>query len=159
PKTGYSLQDWSLDGRFVVFTQRKQLAAASNEIWILPLYTDRKPFPYLSTPSFKGNATLSPNGKWLAYVSRAWNATNRVTVQPFPDPSGGKWQISGEGGQYPRWRRDGRELFYLDATGRIVSVSVTTEGNFQYGKSTPLFQTPIPADLLEVDWTPGPDYP
>src|SRR5262249_16369256 len=154
PKIGYALQDWSLDGRFIVFYQG-EATAATNEIWILPLYADRKPFPYLSTLSRKGNAAISPNGKWLAYVSNE-SGTNQVIVQPFPDPSGGRWQISGDGGQYPRWRRDGRELYYLDPKGRIVSVPVMTDTNFQYRKSTPLFQTPIPVGL---QWNPGPAYP
>src|SRR5262249_10682376 len=58
PKTAYALQDWSLDGRFVVFYQRNAQTAANNEIWILPLYADRKPFLYLSTPFTKGNAAF-----------------------------------------------------------------------------------------------------
>src|SRR5262249_4938839 len=130
----------------------------TNEIWTLPLNADRKPFLYLSTPFTKGNAALSSNSRWLAYVSRE-SGENQVIVQPFPDPSGGKWHISGEGGQYPRWRRDGRELYYVDSKGQIVSVSVATDTNFQYEKSTPLFQTSIPVGLLGLEWTDGPAYP
>src|SRR5262249_5874776 len=85
PKTGYGLWDWSLDGRFVVFSQSKE-QTANNDIWVLPLYADRKPFLYLSTPFTKGNEALSPNSRWLAYVSNE-SGTNQVIVQPFPDPS------------------------------------------------------------------------
>jgi Tol biopolymer transport system component len=93
---------------------------------LLPLFGDRKPFPYLTTRFTEGLATLSPNGRFLAYVSNE-PARSEVFVQPFPDKSTAKWQISQGGGLYPRWRRDGRELFYLDATRRIVAVSVRTE--------------------------------
>src|SRR5262249_11042747 len=121
PETGYGLQDWSLDGRQIIFYQRK-VRGLENEFWVLPLFGDRKPFLFLSSPFFLGNATLSPNGRWLAYVSNE-SGTFQVIVRPFPDPSRGKWQISPDGGLYPRWRRDGRELFYLDSKARIVSVS------------------------------------
>jgi hypothetical protein len=70
--------------------------------------------------------------------------TYQVVVQPFPDPSSGKWPISTNGGVYPRWKRDGGELYYLDAQRRIVAVSVTTEGGFTVGKTTPLFETGLP---------------
>jgi eukaryotic-like serine/threonine-protein kinase len=154
PKVGYGVADWSMDGRLIVF---RQMNPKNNlrDLWVLPLYGDRKPFLYLS-PSFDiGNATLSPNARWLAYVSNE-AGTNQVIVQPFPDASRGKWQVSGDGGEYPRWRRDGRELYYLDAKRRIVSVSVTTDGDFQLGKSIPLFDTPIP---VKLNWDQGPAYP
>ena len=85
---------------------------------------------------------MSPNGRWLAYST---NETGRyqIVVQPFPDPSGGKWQVSSAGGLYPRWRRDGRDLFYIDGAGRMVAVSVRTDGAFEVGTSTPLFETSI----------------
>src|SRR5262249_751322 len=108
----------------------------------LPLTGDRKPFRYLSTSSDDTpQAALSPNARWLAYAS---NATGKyeIVVQPFPNPSGGKWQISAEGGANPRWRRDGRELYYLDPSGRIIGVQVKTDGNFEVGQSMPLFKIP-----------------
>lgn len=137
----YGLLDWSRDGRLIVFSHGK--SGAADDLWVLPLFGDRKPFPYLTTPFSEGTGALAPNGRWLAYVSDE-PGTPQVIVQPFPDPSGGKWQISRQGGTYPRWRRDGRELYYLDRGGRIVAVSVTTDGNFEVGKSTPLFTTSIP---------------
>jgi Tol biopolymer transport system component len=136
-------RDWSLDGRFVVF-EKLRLAAASlqRDLWVLPMAGDRKPFPYLATSFDEGQPVLSPDGRWLAYVSNEAR-TYQVVVQPFPDPSSGKWQISTNGGVYPRWRRDGRELYYLDPGRRIVAVSVTAEGGFRVGKATPLFETSL----------------
>jgi hypothetical protein len=66
-----------------------------------------------------------------------------VIVQTFPDPSGGKWVISTHGGSAPRWRRDGRELFYVDAEQRLVSVPVTAGSSFVPGRATPLFSLPV----------------
>jgi len=67
-----------------------------------------------------------------------------VVVQPWPDPSAGRWQISAEGGSAPRWRRDGRELFFIDARGRLTAVAVSTQGTFAIQQSTVLMQTPLP---------------
>jgi eukaryotic-like serine/threonine-protein kinase len=136
--------DWSADGRFVVFRKSKAPPSASIpvELWLLPLSGDRKAVPYL-TNSFRNiQAAVSPNGRWLAYTT---NETGRyqVVVQPFPDPSGGKWQVSSTGGLNPQWRRDGRELFYIDGGGRLTAVAVATDGAFGVSTSTPLFETSI----------------
>jgi len=151
---GYGLLDWSMDGRFIVFQAAKE---GSNpvDLWVLPLLGDRKPFAYLTTPFQKGNAVFSPDGRWLAYVSFE-SGKPEVVVQTFPDPSKGKVQISRDGGLYPRWRRDGRELYYLDGNRRLVAVSVTTNTNFEVGKSASLFETSIP---FEPSRSQGPDYP
>jgi hypothetical protein len=71
----------------------------------------------------------------------------QVVVQPFPDASGGKWQISTEGGSVPKWRRDGRELYYLSPSGEMVAVAVTTDSAFTIGKSTRLFQIPVAPNI------------
>jgi hypothetical protein len=136
-------RDWSLDGRFVVFEKFRPVGTGrQRDLWMLPMSGEPKPSPYLVTPFDEGQPVLSPDGKWLAYVSNE-TRTYQVVVQPFPDPSSGKWQISTSGGAYPRWRRDGRELYYLDPQRRIVAVSVATEGSFTVGKTTPLFETAL----------------
>jgi Tol biopolymer transport system component len=138
-------RDWSLDGQLLLFERTTgALQSSQHDIWALPFGGDRKPFPYLATSFTESQPALSPNGRWVAYVSNETGSANQVFVQPFPDPSKGKWQLSTTGGAYPRWKRDGRELYYLDRDRRIVAVSVTTEGKFELGKSTPLFTTPIP---------------
>jgi Tol biopolymer transport system component len=140
-------RDWSSDGKTIIFERRtgSAEAGAQIDIWALPLEGERKPVPYLATTDFSENQpALSPNGRWIAYVSNEDRATPQVIVRPFPDPSEGKWQISTSGGTYPRWRRDGRELYYLDRERRIVAVSVTGDAKFEPGKVTPLFTTPIP---------------
>ena len=139
---------WSRDGMYLltervtggtVATQRDLIAfSLSGE------QREVKEVPYIATPFDEGQATLAPNGRWVAYVSNE-PGPYQVFVQPFPDPTGGKWQISITGGQYPRWRGDGRELYYVRTDGRLIAVSVTTEGAFEAGRETPLFQVPFPA--------------
>ena len=134
--------DWSRDGRLILAQKLDQGQTSRSELWVLPLSGDQKPFPYLATPFWEGQPALSPNGRWLAYVSNE-SGSSQVIVQPFPNPSGGKWQISTKGGQFPRWKRDGRELYYLNPASQIVAVSVSAGDQFDVGKSTPLFPTPL----------------
>jgi serine/threonine protein kinase len=137
--------DWSRDGRLLVVEKFPMGAGGSEQgdLWVVPVTGDRKPFPYLATSFSEGEPALSPDGRWLAYVSNE-SGSFQVVVQPFPDPSGGKWQISTKGGHFPRWRRDGREIYYLDPDRQMVAVSVATDRNFAVGKPTPLFAAPFP---------------
>jgi eukaryotic-like serine/threonine-protein kinase len=96
---------------------------------------------YLANGFDHPQASLSPDGKWLAYVSNESGAFE-IIVQPFPDPLLGKWPISTNGGSRPRWRHDGRELFYVDSDDRLVAVPVATDRSFVPGKPTPLFTLP-----------------
>jgi hypothetical protein len=140
-------RDWSIDGKQILYETRGVSAegSAQSDIWVLPLDGERKPAPYHAVPTYsESQPVLSPNGRWIAYVSNEGGPIPQVIVQPFPDASKGKWQISTAGGTYPRWRRDGRELYYLDRDRRMIAVSVTTDAKFEPGASTPLFTTPIP---------------
>ncbi len=118
---------WSADGNFILFAAESSKTRV--DIWKLPLNGDRKPIPIVQTPFAETHPQISPDGKWIAYFS---NETGRdeVYVQSFP-PGAGKWQISGNGGVLPRWRRDGGELFYMDALtgGRLFSVTVKATGS------------------------------
>jgi len=80
---------------------------------------------------------FAPDGKWVAYAS---NATGRseICVAPFPGP-GGTWQVSREGGTSPRWRRDGKEIFYVSADQRLMAVDVRTGTAVEPGIPVPLF--------------------
>jgi len=84
-------------------------------------------------------AALSPDGRWIVYVSDE-SGRNEVYVVPFPGP-GGRWQVSTAGGHWPRWRRDGREIFYLDPTTRLMAADVDGRGaEFDIGAVRPLFE-------------------
>src|SRR5262249_44768368 len=115
-----SPDDWSPDGRVIVY---EAIAGRTKlDLWWLPLDGDRKPVPYLQTESNECHARLSPDGKWLAYVS---DETGRaeVYVQRFPTP-GNRVLISANGGDQPAWRRDGKELYYLAPDRKLMAVAV-----------------------------------
>jgi eukaryotic-like serine/threonine-protein kinase len=159
PETLMRARDWSVDGRYILIERYKRAEGpGQRDLWVLPLFGDRKPFPYLNSSFDEAHPVLSPNGRWLAYASNE-GGMYQVIVQSFPDPKLGKWQISSAGGVYPRWKRDGRELYYLDSQRQIVAVSVKTDGNFEVGKSTPLFVSPLtfqfgPSNTIPYDVSP-----
>jgi Tol biopolymer transport system component len=107
PGVGKRPEDWSRDGRYII----ELVVGPKYAIWVLPLFGDRKPFPYLQTDFDENWARLSPNGQWLAYVSDE-TKRDEVYVQTFPT-RGGKWQVSTNGGSRPVWSRDGKELFFI----------------------------------------------
>src|SRR5262249_37673835 len=100
------LDDWSPDGRYLLYEEVDP--ETSGDLWLLPTTGERKPVLYLRTPGNELNGQFSPDGKWVAYVSDE-SGPEQVYVQSFPAPvAGKKWQISSNGGGYPRWRRDGK---------------------------------------------------
>jgi dipeptidyl aminopeptidase/acylaminoacyl peptidase len=131
--------DWSADGRVIAFSRIARPAKSREDIWILPLSGDRKAFPFLQTEFNESNAQFSPDSKWLAYASDE-SGRFEVYVVPFPGP-GGKFQISSSGGNFPRWRRDGREIFYVAGDRKLVAADVETSPAFRVGAPQPLFPT------------------
>jgi Tol biopolymer transport system component len=112
--------DISPDGKLLAF---QQLGPDANEdLWVLPLLGDGEPRPFLATKFDETSGVFSPDGRWMAYVSNE-SERREVYVAAFP---GGeqKRQVSTEGGVKPRWRRDGRELFYQGLDGRLMAVEV-----------------------------------
>ena len=102
----------------------------------------RKPFPFLQTPANELRGRFSPDGRWIAYVSNE-SGRNDVYVAPFSG-RGSKWQISAAGGNFPRWRRDGKEIFYLAPDNTLMSVGVNGAGSaFETGTVRPLFQARV----------------
>jgi Tol biopolymer transport system component len=107
--------DWSRDGRFLLYLAD----GARNESGLMVLPLDSaggkagKTFPLFKTAALSRTAQFSPDGRWIAYTS-VESGRPEVYVQTFP-PSGGKWQISTNGGVMPRWRSDGKEIFYSNS--------------------------------------------
>jgi serine/threonine protein kinase len=122
--------DWSRDGRYILYNR-------GPELWFLTL-PEMKSTPFLKTPSTLKNAHYSPDGKWVAYASNE-SGKWEVYVTSFPAAQG-KWQVSSGGGEQPRWRGDGKELFYLSSDGKVMSAPVTEGANFDVGAPVPLFQ-------------------
>ena len=132
--------DWSSDGQFIVYEDRGP--KTNHDLWVLPRSGDQKPFAVVQTTFNEMKGRLSPDGKWIAYQSNE-SGTNQVTVQSFP-PSGARWQVSTNGGYQPKWRRDGKELFYVAPDKKLMVVAVKTEGNrFEVGAPQPLFEMRI----------------
>jgi Tol biopolymer transport system component len=121
---------WSPDGKHILY----QHAA---EVWSLS-FPELKHQLYLKSSASVKNAQFSPDGKWVAYNS---NESGRweVFVTSFPDAKG-KWQISTGGGRQPRWRGDGKELFYLTPDAKMMAAPVTSGANFEAGAPVTLFQ-------------------
>jgi Tol biopolymer transport system component len=114
-KTEYNknVYDWSPDGRFVLYAV--QNPTSRRDLWALPLDGDRQPVPVAQTTFEELEGRFSPDGRWIAYQSND-TGRNEIYVQPFPFVAGGKVRVSTSGGTQPRWRADGRELFYRSGT-------------------------------------------
>jgi Tol biopolymer transport system component len=132
------VDDWSRDGRFILYEETDP--TNKRDLW-LPMVGDRKPHRFLATPADERGGSFSPDGRWIAYESDE-TGDRRVFVRST-QPGGGKWQVSvaGRTSASPRWRADGKELFY-DASGILMSseMSVSEEGRtFNAGPLQQLF--------------------
>jgi serine/threonine protein kinase/Tol biopolymer transport system component len=118
------------------------------DIWITPLFGNRKSLPYVDREFQQRFARLSPTGRWLAYQSNEsmhWD----VYVESFPQ-HGERWPVSTNGGRAPVWRRDGRELYYYSLDGKIMAVEIKPGEHFERGTPTPLFEAAIGNAGFEV---------
>ena len=130
------MRDWSRDGRYIAFDRG---SSHRDEIWILPLFGDKKPFPFLQNPVNDRYAAFSPDSKWLSYDSDESGRTE-VYVAPFPQGNG-KWQVSTSGGRQSRWRPDGKELYYLSPDDKLMAVTIQEKsGSLEIGNPQTLFQ-------------------
>jgi Tol biopolymer transport system component len=116
--------DWSRDGRYILFAvfDNNGLDRGGPDLWVLPLDGSRKAAPYLETRFAETHGQFSPDTRWIAYASNE-SGPFEIYVRPFP-AAPGKWLISVNGGRLPRWRRDGKELYYLSAEGKLMAVSL-----------------------------------
>jgi Tol biopolymer transport system component len=112
--------DWSPDGRVLLYST--QDPKTGSDLWALPLTGERKPFPVVQTRFDEIEGQFSPDGRWLAFASNE-SGRYEIYVRPFPE-SGDKWQVSTAGGTQPRWRQDGRELFYVAPDNRLMAVPI-----------------------------------
>jgi WD40-like Beta Propeller Repeat len=129
--------DWS--GNVLVYEEPSP--GTGWDLWYLPLVTPRRPAPFLQTPFSEVQGHLSPDGKWLAYTSDESGALE-VYVQSFPI-AGDKRRVSTSGGAQPKWRSDGKELFYLSADRHLMVAEVRSQSPLVLGDPKPLFATGI----------------
>jgi Tol biopolymer transport system component len=135
-------QDWSKDGRFILYYELDS-QTDQRDLWAVDVTTkERKPRAVVKTPFEERNGQFSPDGRWVAYET---NESGRfeIVVQPFPEPSG-KWQVSTSGGIAPRWRVDGKELYFIAPDSKLMAVVVTALGaTFEAGAPVVLLSTRI----------------
>jgi Tol biopolymer transport system component len=111
--------DISSDGRFLLY--REFSSATRGDLKVLPLTGERRPFTYLASPADEDSAAISPDGRWVAYVSEE-TGRKEVYIAPFPEPTR-RHRISTDGGTQPRWSRDGRELFFVTTSRSMMAAS------------------------------------
>lgn len=139
--------DWSRDGRWLLYSVVDP--KTKEDLWVLPMQSatsqsatsgDAKPEPFLVTDATETDAEFSPDSHYITYVS---DETGKFEVYVRRFPAGDKWVVSSGGGYQPRWRRDGKELFYFTAEGRMMSVDITPGPSFHASAPKFLFQAPI----------------
>ena len=133
-------QDWSHDGNYLLYEVLH--SETGHDLWYLKRKADGggfDSFPFLQTPFRESRAKLSADGRVVAYCSDQ-SGQDEVHVREFPE-GGGRKQVSENGGCDPRWRRDGKELFYFQGNA-LMAVEVNTAPSFSLGRATHLFEAP-----------------
>lgn len=134
-------KSWSPDGRFLIYAQINPRTGA--DLFAFPIQADPHPFALAQTTGNEDQGQFSPDGHWIAYTSNE-SGLSEIYVIPFPPtPNGGRWLVSRGGGVQPRWRPDGKELFYISPDSRMMAVEVSTSPAFHSGSPQPPFQTEI----------------
>jgi eukaryotic-like serine/threonine-protein kinase len=133
---------WHPREQALLFYTGNASSRTGNDIFLLPLAGDAKPVPIVQTDFNEMNPAISPDGRWIAFSSNESGQTE-VYVVPFRG-SAGKWQVSAQGGSYPRWRRDGKELFYLSGERKLMAAEIDGSGPaLRLGRVQALFDTRV----------------
>jgi Tol biopolymer transport system component len=136
--------EWSPDGKLVVYMDNT--GETLEDLWAVPSDGSGKPFAILKTPFRDMMGQISPDGRWITYVSNE-SGDLHVYVQNFPELTG-KWQISREPATMPRWRGDGKELFFVSMKRELKAVTIDGSGSsLQVGDVETLFDTKIRSSM------------
>ena len=135
-------ESWSSDGRWLSYMMRSS-AVRRWDIYALPMEGSSRPVPLATTPFLEVEPQISPDVKWLAYMSDE-SGQPEVYAQSFPGP-GGKWRISTQGGRDPAWRGDGKELYYIAPGGKMMAVALEPGVPPRFSLPRELFDTPLGA--------------
>ncbi len=136
---------WSLDDKQLLYTEQ----APGQEYLSLLSVADQKKGRFEVSKANQNNGQISPDGKWVAYASDE-SGTWEIYVTSFPEAAG-KWQVSRGGGTEPRWRGDGKEMYYLAPSGMLMAVPVNAQSIFATGEPTQLFQIHGRAPISSTD--------
>lgn len=137
---------WSADGKNLLVVT--SAAETHNDIWVLPLGTNGKPYQFQATAAQENWAAFSPNGRWVAFSYSDGVDDTQLFVTTFPK-SNRRWLVSARGGFQARWRRDGKELFFLATNGTLTTSLMAAEvdedgADFEVKDVRKLFDTPVP---------------
>ena len=142
------VQDWSPDGRTILYEDYSPGRSPQRQLWLLPLAARGDRAPLLPTSYTTSQGRYSPDGKWLAFVS---DETGRLEVYLVPATGkGAVRRVSASGGSMPRWRRDAKELFYLASNGDLTSVATQLSDSGRVGAPAVLFASQPPPKDFEV---------
>jgi hypothetical protein len=128
--------DWSPDGQWLLYDDYDP--KSKWDVWILPLFGDRKPRLFLSSDSEEEHARFSPDGRWVAYQSNQ-SGQSEIYVTSFPDP-GARTQVSTAGGRVPKWSADGKEIYFVAGNRRLMSATIVTGSPPSIGVPKLLFE-------------------
>jgi eukaryotic-like serine/threonine-protein kinase len=145
-------QDWSRDGAWLAYTNSDPVTR--EDLWLLPATGDRDPQPLLRTEFNEREAQFSPDGRWIAYTSDETSQTE-VFVRSVAGP-GSRWKISVNGGAEPRWRGDGKELFYVGPARQMMVADIGSAESLLPSTPRMLFDTPV-GQTLWWDYVVTPD--
>jgi eukaryotic-like serine/threonine-protein kinase len=158
--------DLSPDGRFLLFGKGVQIGKARSQLWVYAMNGDTPPYRLLGGDALELEGQFSPDGRWIAYSSNQ-SGREEIYVIRFDsattgyktgDARGKRWKISSSGGSRPRWRQDGRELFYVSPERIIVAVPMRLKGSeFDMGEPQSLFYSNSLVSLVTVDYDVSPD--
>lgn len=137
---------WSRDDMQIMCTEEP--GSGGSNLVLVPA-SGGKSVPFLVTKASESNGQISPDGNWVAYASTE-SGDWEIYVNTFPTP-GGKWQVSRGGGTEPRWRGDGKEIFYIGPKSTLMAVPVNSAGTFSAGNPTLLFRTQFRAQVSSTD--------
>ena len=168
-RTRYA-NDWSADGRFILYHSLDP--QTDGDLWVVPMEGDRRAVGVPEDQFDERHGQFSPDGRWVAYKSNE-SGRNEIYIRPFVAPAsgrparprGGQWQVSTAGGIYPRWRPDGKELYYIGPNGEMMAAPITDNGDdLEPGAPVALFPTRIygggadmPGRQYDVPRRPLPD--
>jgi Tol biopolymer transport system component len=138
-------EDISLDGRMLVFLNDVQ---STSDVWLLTLQGDRKASPWLRTRFKEGSPRFSPDGRWIAYESDESGSPEIYAA--LTQGGGDKRRLSTSGGSRPRWRRDGKELYYVTPDGSVMAIAVNTVSRLEAGPPLMLFKVESQVENYDV---------
>jgi len=136
---------WTLDDQQILFTRQTSFG---SHLELLPV-AGGEPTRFLTSKGSETNGQISPDGKWIAYASDE-SGSWEIYVTSFPGAAG-KWQVSRGGGTEPRWRGDGKEIFYIGLSGMLTAVPANSDSVFVTGTPVPLFQIRGRAPISSTD--------